>query len=230
METKNTALKGGMLKCVIFLFCYIVFIKILPYFLHNPNYQCAMYIVMGIAGLLISLPELKEAGASWKAYPVRNVLLIIGGFIVMNIIDNLAIIPYALLYSEQAGSINDSNLEVARQLAEPVVLVLGAGILGPIVEETVFRSILMRKQGDFIPKAVVVYHLGVLPDAGQQEIQDTYHIQLRVLKTLLAAFKGVAQRVAGIIDHTVVEIALLGALHLDSDVGTAFGCTVNIVD
>lgn len=162
METKNTALKGGMLKCVIFLFCYIVFIKILPYFLHNPNYQCAMYIVMGIAGLLISLPELKEAGASWKAHPVRNVLLIIGGFIVMNIIDNLAIIPYALLYSEQAGSINDSNLEVARQLAEPVLLVLGAGILGPIVEETVFRSILMRKQGDFIPKAVVVFVSSVL--------------------------------------------------------------------
>ena len=151
METKNTALKGGMVKCVIFLFCYIVFIKILPYFLHNPNYQCAMYIVMGIAGLLISLPELKEAGASWKAHPVRNVLLIIGGFIVMNIIDNLATIPYALLYSEQAGSINDSNLEVARQLAEPVLLVLGVGIMGPIVEETVFRSILMRKQGDFRP-------------------------------------------------------------------------------
>ena len=100
METKNTALKGGMVKCVIFLFCYIVFIKILPYFLHNPNYQCAMYIVMGIAGLLISLPELKEAGASWKAHPVRNILLIIGGFIVLYIIDNLAIIPYALLYSE----------------------------------------------------------------------------------------------------------------------------------
>ena len=81
-----------------------------------------------------------------------------------------------------------------------------------------------------IPKTVVVYHLGVLPDAGQQEIKDTYHIQFRVLKTLLAAFKGVAQRVAGIIDHTVVEIALLGALHLDSDVGTAFGCTVDVVD
>ncbi len=162
METKKTALKGGMVKCVIFLFCYIVFIKILPYFLHNPNYQCAMYIVMGIAGLLISLPELKEAGASWKAHPVRNILLIIGGFIVLYIIDNLAIIPYALLYSEQAGSINDSNLEVARQLAEPVLLVLGAGIMGPIVEETVFRSILMRKQGDFIPKAVVVFVSSVL--------------------------------------------------------------------
>jgi len=156
METKNTASKGGMVKCVIFLFCYIVFILILPYVIHNPNYQCVMYVLMGIAGLLISLPELKEAGASWKAHPVRNVLLIIGGFIALQIIDNLAVIPYALLYAEQAGTMNDNNLEAARQLANPVLLVLGAGILGPVVEETVFRNILMRKQSGFIPKAILV--------------------------------------------------------------------------
>ena len=162
METKNTALKGGMVKCVIFLFCYIVFILILPYIIHNPNYQCLMYIVMGIAGLLISLPELKEAGASWRSHPVRNTLLIIGGFIVLQIIDNLAIIPYALLYSEQSGTMNENNIEVARQLANPVLLVMGAGILGPAVEETVFRSILMRKQCGFIPKVLVIIGSSVL--------------------------------------------------------------------
>ena len=43
-----------------------------------------------------------------------------------------------------------------------MLLVLGVGIMGPIVEETVFRSILMRKQGDFIPKAVVVFVSSVL--------------------------------------------------------------------
>ena len=162
METKNTALKGGMVKCVIFLICYIVFILILPKIVHNTNYQCVMYVLMGIAGILICLPELKEAGTSWKSHPVRNILLIIGGFIVLQIIDNLAIIPYALLYSEQAGTMNDSNIEAARQLANPILLVLGAGILGPVVEETVFRNILMRKQSSFIPKAVVVIASSVL--------------------------------------------------------------------
>ena len=143
-------------RYVIFLVCYIVLILILPGFLHIPNYQSVMYIVLGIAGLIISRDELKESGASWKAHPIRNILLLISCFILMQIIDNIAILPYALLYPDQGGTMNENNIQTALGAVNPLVFILGIGVLGPITEETVFRNILTTKLGRFVPAAVAV--------------------------------------------------------------------------
>ena len=143
-------------KYVVFLVCYIVLILILPGFLHIPNYQAAMYIVLGIAGLIISKNELKESGTSWKAHPIRNILLLVGCFILMQIIDNIAILPYALIYPDQGGTMNENNIQTALGAVNPLVFILGTGVLGPITEETVFRNILTTKLGRFIPAAVAV--------------------------------------------------------------------------
>ena len=156
MSDKVTALKGGKLKYVIFLAIYALFILILPKIVHVQFLQIIMYILLGIAGLIISKEDLKKAGAMWKAHPVKNVLIIVGMLILTVIIDNLFIIPYGLLYAEQASSINESNIAAASQAINPVLMIIACGIMGPIVEETVFRHILVTKAGNIFPKALIV--------------------------------------------------------------------------
>ena len=74
----------------------------------------------------------------------------------MQIIDNIAILPYALIYPDQGGTMNENNIQTALGAVNPLVFILGIGVLGPITEETVFRNILTTKLGRFIPAAVAV--------------------------------------------------------------------------
>ncbi|MBO4636556.1 MAG: CPBP family intramembrane metalloprotease [Clostridiales bacterium] len=152
MKTKNTAISGGTVKYALFLIAYVILIRILPGILHMPNYQPAMYVILGIAGMILSWDELKIAGTSWKEHPVRNILIIAGGYIITVIIDNLAIIPYGLLYADQAGSMNENNIQAALTAVSPILFIAGTSIFGPVVEETVFRNILTTKLGKVIPK------------------------------------------------------------------------------
>ena len=161
MEKKKTASKGGLVTCGIFLACYVFFNYILIKFVHNNYYQVILYIILGIAGIAISKEELKEANASWKAHPVRNILLVIGGYFAMILIDNIAVIPFALLFPD-GGGINDSNIAAASQEINPVLFIAALGVFGPITEETVFRTILTKRAGEFIPKAAAVIISSVL--------------------------------------------------------------------
>lgn len=156
MVTDNTARKGGMVKYVIFLIAYVFLSKIMSPILHIPNYQPTIYILLGIAGLILSSQDIKEAGKLWKAHPFKNILLVIGAFLLIQIIDNLLLIPYAFLYADQGSSMNEQNIENVLHVANPVIFILGAGILGPIAEETVFRYILVWKSGAKISKIVTV--------------------------------------------------------------------------
>ena len=51
---------------------------------------------------------------------------------------------------------NEGNIQAAAQAVTPVVFVIATAILGPIVEETVFRLILVLKGGSIVPKALAV--------------------------------------------------------------------------
>jgi membrane protease YdiL (CAAX protease family) len=115
-----------------------------------------MYIILGAAALAISIPELKEAGRSWKEHPVKNMLWVLGAFVLTQVIDNVLIIPYGLLYADREQSMNEGNIQAAAQAVTPVVFVIATAILGPIVEETVFRLILVLKGGSIVPKALAV--------------------------------------------------------------------------
>jgi len=156
METKETALKGGMVKYVIFLLCYILFNFILIRFVHNSYYQLAEYTVLGIAGVILSRNAIKEGCAMWKAHPVKNILIVLGGIVLKILLDNIAVIPYALLYAEQAGNLNDNNIAAASQAVNPILFAIISGILGPLTEETVFREILTRQASRFVPKVLAV--------------------------------------------------------------------------
>lgn len=161
MEMKRSASKGGLVTCGIFLACYVFFNFILVKLVHNHYYQIFVYIVLGIAGLIISKEELKEAGASWKKHPVRNALFLLGGFILKIVIDNIALIPAGLLFPDYTST-NDNHIMLAVQTLNPVLLIAALGILGPIVEETVFRTILTKRAGSFIPKTIAVIVSSIL--------------------------------------------------------------------
>lgn len=156
MQMQKTVRKGGVLKYALFLAVYAVTILILPRILHSAVFQAVMYIILGAAALAISIPELKEAGRSWKEHPVKNMLWILGAFVLTQVIDNLLIIPYGLLYADQAETMNEGNIANAAQQVTPAVFVIALGVLGPIVEETVFRLILTYKGSTIFPKILAV--------------------------------------------------------------------------
>ena len=126
MENEKTARSGGLVKYAVYAGLYVLLILIMPKILNNATYQLIMYVLMGIAGLVLSREDLKEAGRSWKAHPFKNLLLIAGGYILVQIIDNL------------------------------LIFIIAAGILGPVTEETVFRNILVSKAGSIFPKVLMV--------------------------------------------------------------------------
>ena len=156
MQMQKTVRKGGVLKYALFLAVYAVTILILPKILHSAVFQAVMYIILGAAALAISIPELKEAGRSWKEHPVKNMLWILGAFVLTQVIDNVLIIPYGLLYADQESTMNESNIAGAAQQVTPVVFVIALGVLGPIVEETVYRLILTYKGSTIVPKILAV--------------------------------------------------------------------------
>lgn len=156
MQMQKTVRKGGVLKYALFLAVYAVTILILPRILHSAVFQAVMYIILGAAALVISIPELKEAGRSWKEHPVKNMLWILGAYVATQVIDNLLIIPYGLLYADQAETMNEGNIANAAQQVTPAVFVIALGVLGPIVEETVFRLILTYKGSTIVPKILAV--------------------------------------------------------------------------
>lgn len=156
METKETALKSGMVKYVFFLLSYVLFNFVLIRFVHNVYYQFVVYIVLAIASLVISRNSINEGLSMWKAHPIRNILIVLGGIALMLLLDNIAIIPYALLYANEAGNLNDNNIAVASQAVSPILFIVVTGIFGPLTEETVFREILTRKASGIVPKAVAV--------------------------------------------------------------------------
>jgi membrane protease YdiL (CAAX protease family) len=156
MENEKTARRGGLVKYAIYLGLYVLLILIMPKILNNATYQLTMYILMGIAGLVLSMEDLKEAGRSWKAHPFKNLLIIAGAYILIQILDNLLVMPYALIFAEQAVSLNENNIAAAAQVVNPVLFIIAAGILGPVTEETVFRNILVSKAGSIFPKVLMV--------------------------------------------------------------------------
>ena len=153
---QKTVLRGGLLKYVLFLIVYVVTIYTVPKLIHAQIFQIVMYIILGFVGLAISVPELKEAGRSWKEHPFKNLLWIAGAYILTQVTDNLLIIPYGLLYADRVATMNESNIASVAQIVTPVIFVLATGVFGPIVEETVFRFILVLKAGGIFPKILVV--------------------------------------------------------------------------
>jgi membrane protease YdiL (CAAX protease family) len=107
--------------------------------------QCTSYITLGICGLTLFRKEFSKGLMCYKSNFLRNFLWLAGALILEKILANLASIPAALLNLEDFLGGNTEGIAAAcRVLPFPLIL-LSIGVLGPIVEEIIFRVILVEK-------------------------------------------------------------------------------------
>jgi membrane protease YdiL (CAAX protease family) len=113
------------------------------------------YIILGILSLIFFRIDWKEGLAQWKGHPIKNILFVIGLTIANIVMANVASIPGQLIYGD-AETINDSNINGMISMFNPLLILLVVGILGPIMEETVFRVVMIRKLSSKVPMAVCI--------------------------------------------------------------------------
>ena len=156
---------------VVFSIVYVVFFPLnLGHYLIPasaiPAANIWLYIGLFALGCVALRHPLTRAARQIAAHKRRAVLtLIVGGVAALAIEFVGALASSALLDLtglSEATLQNDSNIGSAMQMVPPVVIVLVLGILGPIVEEMVFRQLLIGLIGRFAPTWVAVVVSSVL--------------------------------------------------------------------
>ncbi|SCW26424.1 hypothetical protein SAMN02910456_00071 [Ruminococcaceae bacterium YRB3002] len=150
-------------KCILFVSLYAFFMAACKIFLDRlpPDslirgyIKLPPYIVLGILALILFREDYKKGLVLWKEHPVKNVLFTAGLIIAKPVLATIASIPGALMYPE-AETINDTFITGAIEVLDPVLIILSMGILGPIVEETVFRLAAIGKLSSRVPAVISV--------------------------------------------------------------------------
>lgn len=102
------------------------------------------YIAFGIIVIFIFRKDFLDGIKDWKDHWLKNVLVLAGILILNPVLGTIALIPGYTIWPD-GGTINDSNIENFIRVAQPALIILATGILGPVVEETIFRIILIKK-------------------------------------------------------------------------------------
>ncbi|WP_167150418.1 type II CAAX endopeptidase family protein [Actinomyces sp. ZJ308] len=125
-----------------------------------------LYIALFAVGCVALRHPLTRAARQIAARKRRAVLtLIVGGIAALAIEIVGALASSALLdLTGLSGATlqNDSNVGSAMQMFPPIVIVVVLGILGPVVEEMVFRQLLIGLIGRFAPTWVAVVVSSIL--------------------------------------------------------------------
>ncbi|MBR2524143.1 MAG: CPBP family intramembrane metalloprotease [Clostridiales bacterium] len=158
-------------KCCAFLAAYAALILVTVFYTdHLPSdsvirsyIKIPFYLLAGTAVIIFFRKDFIEGFSDWKKHYIRNTILIIGGFIGNIILANLAGIPGSLIYGDQTTK-NDSNLDGLFAAFNPVLVFLVVGILGPLVEEAIFRMILINRGRELakIPLVICVIISSIL--------------------------------------------------------------------
>lgn len=153
LETQHHQNENLMLG--IFLLLYIVaFPSKLPKLIFEGEplllIQAVMYLILGIGSVLVFRRELIASLRIWKSSPFKNMMWFIGAFVADMILANLAIYPaYLAGYDDLMG--NSTGVSLLLQTIGKPLTVFVVGIMGPIVEECVFRGFLIGKCKTKIP-------------------------------------------------------------------------------
>jgi len=119
------------------------------------------YLITGVIAIIFFWGDIKEGFGEWRKHPIKSVLFLAGLFVANIIASNLASIPGNLIYGD-AETMNDANIQGTMNLVHPALIIIVMGILGPMVEETVFRIIMIRKWSSRIPVALCIIISSVL--------------------------------------------------------------------
>ena len=147
MKTKNNNPNSNLYLLAGYIVFYMIFHHLIPKggILQGSSllyFQCTSYIVLGIIGLYLSGKEFVKGFICWQKHFSRNLLWLTGAFAAEMLLSNIAAIPSYLLHSENLGG-NTEGIEAAFRLLPLPLIILALGVMGPIVEEVVFRITLI---------------------------------------------------------------------------------------
>ena len=152
--TKRT----NLLPVFVGLYIFVFFLKMPGFFLNGSfllGINTLAYLLLFAIGIKVFHGDFVKEG-SWIA---ENKLKTAGIISLIYIGINLANILSFLLISQigSAGSLtNDSAVVGAVQQLSPAVSILILGVLGPIVEEFLYRELLITGFSDYVPAGVAI--------------------------------------------------------------------------
>lgn len=151
------ARKPHLLPLIFFAAAYVFLILLFPHLYHlTPFYnrtvsgfiKLGSYCLLGILGIVL-FRDLYAAGLrEWKAHPLKNLGLLIGCFLAVQISD-MIVVPFAMAMGYE--SMNQTNVEVVLNAFPALLTILGMGVLGPVTEETIFRFTMVVRGKEKFP-------------------------------------------------------------------------------
>ena len=150
------------LKCLLFIFVYsMIKILIRVNVIKSNSINIYSFIFLGIISFIFFYDWYKDGVEKWKKNFSKTLFLVLIMFFVKLILTTIASIPLGIFYPEYE-SINSNNVELVVKTFPVFISIISIGILGPIVEETVFRGILVGKLKEYIPSIICVIISSVL--------------------------------------------------------------------
>lgn len=148
------------LKCLIFIVVYSMIllvprIDVIKHTNISLGIIISLYTLLGILSFIVFKDLYKEGLEEWKKSVTKTMIIILVMYILKIILTIIASIPLGIFFPEYE-SVNSNNVaEIIKILPAPIVLI-AVGVFGPIVEEMVFRGILVGKLKKYIPSTVCV--------------------------------------------------------------------------
>ena len=123
--------------------------------------RVSLYMILGVSSFIIYKDLYKEGIEEWKKSVTKTVIIILLMYILKTILTIVSSIPLEIFFPEYESVNSNSIVEAIQMFPAPIVL-LALGILGPIVEEIVFRGILVGKFKEYIPSTICVIVSSIL--------------------------------------------------------------------
>jgi membrane protease YdiL (CAAX protease family) len=150
----QTDFLGARLLLIALLFLYaLVFAVRLPNMFSGGQtlllIQAVAYSVLGMGGIFIFRRDLISGIKDWKPNALKNILWVVGAFAASTFIVSIAAIPaYSMGYKDISNA-NAVSLMI-KAIGKPLA-VLTVGLSGPILEECIYRALLIGKIKSKIP-------------------------------------------------------------------------------
>ncbi|MDO3411718.1 type II CAAX endopeptidase family protein [Saccharibacillus sp. CPCC 101409] len=141
------------LKAAVYLLVYAAFVfmgklhTLLPF--RTPNeIRFAAYALLFAAGAVLFRETLVQSALLLRSRPIRQFLLLIGFYIAYLL---LSIVVYTLFEPLAGSGTNDDNVFAAMAAFSPWITLPVLGVMGPIVEEFVYRYLLIGRLSERVP-------------------------------------------------------------------------------
>ena len=148
-------------KCVSFIFLaiYVLVFVLLRNIIEKNVYlyfQFISYFALAVAGVFFFRDYYRESIDKWRNKPVKCIIWLIAAFLADLILTNVSII-FLYLYNPDYNSINQSNVANVMEVFPRCISIIILGICGPVVEEYIYRLILIRKQENYLNAGICIF-------------------------------------------------------------------------